>query len=192
MSHKPPLWKQIIGAGIGALMAVALYGGYTIFSPHLSEGIQGLQAYLLSDFAGKTTVPDSPRPSRRFIRELAEEQNSVHRGITNHARQLARQSVLGQVTEDPLSGLERVTDPKPEKEGQLGTVRESEKDTESKTEPFQKMDDEYALPDSGIALWLGIVGAVGAGGLIHYKRLLKLMCMAKTSREEKRAPSVHL
>ena len=54
------------------------------------------------------------------------------------------------------------------------------------------MDDGHTLPDSGIALWLGVVGAVVTGGLIHYRRLLKLMRMAKTRIEEKRVPSVHL
>ncbi|PIR52455.1 hypothetical protein COU77_00220 [Candidatus Peregrinibacteria bacterium CG10_big_fil_rev_8_21_14_0_10_49_16] len=202
---KPPLWKQVLGAGTGALVALGVYTAYTMFAPQLAERVGSvniqesfshLQAYFMHDFVGKTTLPDSPRPSRSFIRNLADEQNAVMPELSVRARQIARRYVDNQTTEDPSAQTqERIVvtfEPVEEKsagENMHADLTDSSASTGEWEEPLGAPEEEQReaevvhvvasgdseLPSSGVTVWLAVLGAVSIGVIVQRKRLKDML-----------------
>lgn len=62
-----PLWKQLLGAATGSVVALLLYGGFVVVSPNLSV----FTAYLSSTFEEKIERLPTDQRSPRTIREDA-------------------------------------------------------------------------------------------------------------------------
>lgn len=156
--NAPPLWKQLLGAATGAVVALLLYGGFTVVSPHLST----FTAYLLSDFEGKVENLPTYQQSPRTIRdkELTRREELGSRASAVIARPQSSSSLSSVATAVPSTIKEKEKAPKEKAVSQKkqDQLRPKEKGEEKRIEQKRK---EEKLPATGVPLWA--IGGVAFG-----------------------------
>ncbi len=168
--NTPPLWKQLLGAATGAVVALLLYGGFIAISPNLST----LTAYLLSDFEGKVehlpTYQQSPRTIRD--RELARREELGDRARTATARLQSSSSLSSVVA--PVPSVTKEKEEVPQKKSASAKKQDpsrSEKRGEKKDTDEKRKEEK--LPDTGVPLWaIGGVAFCLAMSVRYRKELL--------------------
>src|SRR3989338_3827387 len=165
-TKKVPLWKQLAGAGTGALIALAFYGVYEVASPVLS-------AYLsIPSFRGIHSAAD--------VRVQSPSNTETQERLARRAREIAEQ-----FSERPITDLEEDV-PEEYIEPAAAPAAEPVTPVEAKEEitPTPLADVETplyekaqaaeniappSLPSSGFGLWLSIHVALLAVIGIRYR-----------------------
>jgi len=188
MTHTPPLWKQLLGAGLGALFALILYGVYEVSTPLLLAYIpQELRFATETRMASKEVPDDTKRAfgkiaerARKFAEEAGDEQ-----------------SINGEepTVPVPLPALEEVREehavtqeepPPPHKEESpllkrvsprrlLGSVSVPTTADVPVKQSSVEVSKAPELSGAGVALWGTICIALGSALLWERKRLWKLL-----------------
>ena len=153
-----PLWKQLLGAGTGALVALAAYVAYDAASPALT-------AVLASPGAPIIRPAEPATPSSATMHDAATpEQQKAQDNIANKAKALT-DSFKGMVIA-PGTGTGFVT-------AAVSTSSEATTEEESSawTAPMQMADQASSkatviagtkagkLPNSGVGVWMGMLAA---------------------------------
>lgn len=160
-----PLWKQLLGAATGAIVALLLYGGFAVASPNLSL----LTAYL--------TMPAHPR-SPRTIRDEAiawrEELGDRARAAT--ARLQKGEPYFGRSEASSASSTPSVVPPPSVTKEKAEAPKEQRVSPEGGREkkPADPKHKEEKLPDTGIPLWL--IGGVAFGLAMAIRYRKELLC----------------
>lgn len=169
-----PLWKQLLGAATGAIVALLLYGGFAAASPNLSL----FAAYLLGDFEEKIenmpAYPQSPRTVRDKAIARREALGDRARAATNRLQKGGRyfqgdetSSASPTLSAVPLPSVtkERAEAPKKQSGSRAEVVKEK-KPADSKHKKEEK------LPDTGIPPWAIGGVAFGIAMAIRYRKEL--------------------
>lgn len=159
-----PLWKQLLGAATGAIVALLLYRGFAAASPTLSL----FTAYLLGDFEEKIEnmlayYPQSPRAVRDEA--IAMREALGDRALAATARLQKGEQYF--VVPPPSVRKEGVEVPKE----QSGPSHVEEKKEKKRADKEHK---EEKLPDTGIPLWL--IGGVAFGLAMAVRYRKELLC----------------
>jgi hypothetical protein len=155
----PPLWKQVLGAVVGATVALAIYGVYEGVAPKV-------RAYILPQDVMMKDVRSAHRnlsedTKRRFERISLQTKQMVER--------LNEQKETRQIEEDLLQFAREIEEADLEEEDV--EVIELNPFVEMEMEPLD--EDIEDLPDSGIATWLTVVVAGAGATAIHRRRKKK-------------------
>ena len=158
-----PLWKQLLGAATGATVALALYGTFVVASPHV-------QALLLSNFEGKTTLPT-------FFTKRGVYETTVPRNKEREMRILgtsvqSSSSALA-VLPAPVSPSSAATSVDPPSSRKMEHAQTSSRKGGTKSVPSSKKEDKkntQKLPDSGLPVWGGAGAALLASAYIRRRR----------------------
>lgn len=172
----PPLWKQLLGAATGATVALLLYGGFVVASPHLSV----FTAYLSSTLEGKIDHLPASQRSPRTIREEALVQKEVLEDRARAATTKMQEGKSASVISVPLLAAKQEEGEAPKKKTTAShrPKKQNQSHAEQKT---QKKSDvkrkEEKLPSTGVPFWA--IGGVAFGlamsmryrkELIHIKK----------------------
>lgn len=153
-----PLWKQLLGAATGAIVALLFYAGFAAASPSLSM----LTAYLLSDFEEKIENMPKYQQSPRTVRNEAivwrEELGDRARAAT--ARLQKGENFLQEDASSSVSSFSSVAVTVP------SVTKEKEEMRKKKDVPRKKGEKRHTeekrkeekLPDTGIPFW--VIGGV--------------------------------
>lgn len=169
----PPLWKQLLGAATGATVALLLYGGFVVASPHLSV----FTAYLSSTLEGKIDYLPTGQRSPRTIREEAlmrkEALGDRARAATVRLQKAASSSSAASVS--PLAARQEEKEVPQRKIPQERTAKKqdqphAEKKTQKKSDMKRKEDH---LPSTGVPLWA--IGGVAFGLAMSMRYRKKLL-----------------
>lgn len=174
-----PLWRQLLGAATGAIVALLLYVGFAAASPNLSP----LAAYLLGDFEEKIenipAYPQSPRTvrdeaiaRREALGDRARAATArLQKGEPYFGRSAASASSLSSSWSSiiPSSSAAQKRSAMPKEHDGIRT---------DATMQVRAADTKYVkgekLPDTGIPLWaIGIV-AFGIAMAVRYRK--ELLC----------------
>ena len=168
-SKKAPLWKQLAGAGAGALIALAFYGVYEVASPMLG-------AYLtIPTFIGKHSAAD--------VRVQDPSNTETQERLARRAREIAEQ-----FSERPVTDLEEDVPEEPAAPAQvvapapaIAPVQEIPKE-EVAPAPLAAVENPLyekaeaaenvtppMLPSSGVGLWLSMHAAFLVVLAIRYR-----------------------
>lgn len=182
-TQNTPLWKQLLGAATGSVVALFLYGGFVAVSPNFS----GLTAYLSSAFEGKIEHMPAYQRSPETIRREAQEYEAVlaerARAATARLQKGEKYFQGGQSLSS--SSLSSVTLPVPSVMKEKEEVLQKKSASPKKQGPprFEKKEEkkgtdkkrkEEKLPDTGVPLWA--IGGIALGlamSLRYRKELLK-------------------
>ena len=179
-----PLWRQLLGAATGSVVALLLYGGFVAVSPNLSV----LTAYLSSTFEGNIEHLPTYQCSPRTIREEALAQRGV---LGDRARAATARLQNGEnyfqkssssfsssssssVATVPLvakNQQKEETSPKKATASHLPKKQDKHR-SEQKADKANLKQKKEKLPDTGVPLW-----AIGSVALclamsIRYRREL--------------------
>lgn len=154
-----PLWKQLLGAVMGMTVALMLYGMYEVSAPHL-------QAYL---FPQKVLQQDY----RSTHKELSEDTESRYKRIASKTKamiqKLEEQKQQSEAEDDVEELLKKLKE---------GDTQESLLDS-NEEEPWMGeaivQEDDAALTDSGVMLWVSVLMALGVAGALERKRLVEVV-----------------
>lgn len=175
----PPLWKQLIGAGIGSLIALTIYGGYKLTSTHLGAYLTIPWVSPLEAPSGEVEVMDASENAQKRLaaraKQIAEEFSTrkVHMADdTMYEEEVAPVAPivpLGEA-EEPEPMMESTPEPEPE------PAPEPEHVTEEEIQPVEealKDVEPPALPSSGIGLPLVTVFAFLGAIAYRYRKVLE-------------------
>lgn len=168
-----PLWKQLLGAATGAIVALLLYRGFAAASPNLSM----VAAYLLGDFEEKIenmpAYPQSPRTVRDEAIARREALGDRARAATARL-QNGGQYFRGGETASVPSSSSVVPPPSVMKEKRVEAPKEQRgsrtegRTKEKRAEPRHAKEEK--LPDTGIPLLaIGSV-AFGIAMAVRYRK----------------------
>lgn len=179
----PPLWKQLLGAATGATVALLLYGGFVVASPHLSV----FTAYLSSNFEESIKhLPEyrSPRTIREEMLERKKALGDRARAATERLQKgkkyfagASSSSVLFSSSTASVPPLvvhqeeKEVSQRAPPKDhtAKKQDQPHSEKKTQKKSDVKRKEDH---LPSTGVPLWAILGVAFGLALSMRYRREL--------------------
>lgn len=168
-----PLWKQLLGAATGAIIALLFYGGFAAASPNLSL----FTAYLLDDFEEKIenmpAYPQSPRTVRDEAIARREALGDRARAATarlQKGEQYFGKSEASASSSSSIASLssaaQRESAMPREQDGIRAEMKRKEQPADAKSVKEEK------LPDTGIPLWaIGSV-AFGIAMAVRYRREL--------------------
>lgn len=152
MTHtSPPLWKQLMGAGAGALVALAVYGVYEGVMPQLDAYLVPKETLYKETLANVRHVP--PQTQARFDR-IAQKTRAMVEEFESQSDLNALQEELVEIAAQKK--IEPVSVPEPEITAAVTLMPE--------TSP--------SLPQSGVAMSFGILAAC-AGGMLSLRHRKK-------------------
>ncbi|MEI8229577.1 MAG: hypothetical protein WCG83_00380 [Candidatus Peregrinibacteria bacterium] len=76
----PSLWKQLLGAGIGAGVALLLYGAYSTVTPHISAWLIAPQSQIVAQNPGGVATATVDMPVAQYER-LAAKSKAVYQRL---------------------------------------------------------------------------------------------------------------
>lgn len=158
----PPLWKQLLGAGAGALVALAMYGVYEGVVPRLDAYLVPKETLHKETLANVRHVP--PQTQARFDRIAKKTRAMVEEFDNQHdVRALEEQlvEIAAQKKEEPGNVREPVVSPEP-----MPSVPEV-----AAVVPLMP-EASPLLPESGVAMTLGVLAA-SIGGVLSLRRRKK-------------------
>lgn len=172
-TQNTPLWKQLLGAATGSVVALILYGGFVLVSPNLSV----LTAYLSSTFEGKIEHLPTYQRSPKTVREeaLARKEAMGDRARAATAKLQGGESYSSSssvASVVPLEVKKEVQNQPKKKEAvpEEAIKSSSSKKQKEKVHPKRK---EEKLPSTGVPLWaIGGVALCLAMSLRYRKELL--------------------
>lgn len=170
MTHtSPPLWKQLMGAGAGALVALAIYGVYEGVSPSIEAYLVPKETLYKETLANTRKVP--PQTQARFDRIAKKTRAMVERFESERdldalEKELAdiatkRDTEPANVDMPVVAEVEPVLSPEPSPSLPMAAAVISTMEENSPT-----------LPESGVGVTLGLLAA-SAGGLMTLWRRKK-------------------
>lgn len=153
----PPLWKQILGAVAGMALALALYGVYEVSAPRL-------QAYV---FSNETLEKDY----RSAHKELSEDTASRYERIASKTKTMIQniedRKERSEAEEDVAELLRKLKE-----EDEEESLLESDEE-EPWTGEEMVNEEDAALTDSGVMLWVSVLMALGVACVVERKRLVE-------------------
>ncbi len=167
--EKAPLWRQLVGAGAGMMVALALYNAYTFASPYAAPYLQASIAYI---YPPGTSVTSPPSGEVRFSDKSISSSSPEFAKVGARARDIAKR--LGPA-DDGASSAEAVHAAAPEESSSEAFVLE-EASSSSQEMSSEAMEEESSssaeviaevhegapqLPSSGVGMWLATFVALG-------------------------------
>lgn len=99
--QQPPLWKQLMGAGVGMMVALGLYKGYNVAAPHVQAYLVPPGGFTRSAIDGEAAFANKEvtQEDDAFARVGARVRQQALAGIA--ARPDAAQNLQGEVVAEP-------------------------------------------------------------------------------------------
>ena len=172
----PPLWKQLVGAGVGSLIALTIYGGYKLTSTHLG-------AYLTIPWvspreapSGETRVMDSA--SENAQKRLAARAKQIAKEFSTRKVHMADDTMYEEEVAPiaPIVPLGEAEEPESTPEPEPEPTPEPEPVIEEEIQPVEealKNVEPPTLPSSGIGLPLVTVFAFLGAVAYRYRKVLE-------------------
>ena len=151
----PPTWKQLLGAGTGALVALSIYGVYEGVVPSFEAYLVPRETISKNTLANRRYVP--PQTQERFDRIASKTRAMVERLDEEHNLNVLKERLMRIVPEEPKTA---------EAASSILSTKEE------RVEPAEGIDSTVetpTLPQSGVAISFGILAAC-AGGVISLWR----------------------
>ncbi len=174
-----PLWRQLLGAATGAIVALLLYVGFAAASPNLST----VAAYLLGDFEEKVenmpAHPQSPRTvrdgaiaRREALGDRARAATArLQKGENYFKRGASSSSALSLSSVAPIPSVAKERGEVPQNEAVSQKDHGKQRPEEKEKHADEKRAEEK-LPDTGVPLWVigGIAFCIAMS--VRYRREL--------------------
>ncbi len=161
-NEQTPLWKQLAGAGVGAMVALALYFGFKVSAPAITGMLVLPQERIGSDSIGEVRIAAtniSERDSQRIINRAQEIATKLSKNAPKPVEHKAASKAFVAQTETPLIA-------EPLQELQPVEAPASVQATDTKVEPVKVVAAKQViatgktdLPESGVGLWMAILVA---------------------------------
>ena len=171
---KPSLLKQLFGAGVGMMVALGLYMGYTATAPTVQPYFQAQLAYL---FPPGTTAENPPSGEARMAEKHFDKDKLIRisaraREISDrlsarvpaddvsvpHPSPLAQEIELPAEPEPPASVIEENRQQRIERVTEETLVPDEEPTVDASNDQREEITSSHAgapnLPDSGVTLWM--------------------------------------
>jgi len=170
-----PLWKQLVGAGVGSLVALALYGGYKFTSPHLGAFLTIPWVSPHEAPSGEVEALDASEAAQERLaaraKQIAEEFSTrkVHMAddtVTEPEEDVPPVVPLGSEEQAPMEESTPELEPEPKPEPVMEEEIQPVEETLKNVEP-------PALPSSGIGLPLVTVFAFLGAIAYRYRKVLE-------------------
>lgn len=158
----PPLWKQLLGAGAGAFVALAMYGVYEGVIPHLDAYLVPKETINKETLANVRHVP--PQTQARFDR-IAQKTRAMVEEFENQADLNALEEELVEITAQKKAEIVSVPEPviSPGPISSLPGI--------AAVVPLMP-EASPSLPESGVAMTVGVLAA-SIGGVLSLRRRKK-------------------
>ena len=180
----PSLGRQLLGAGIGATVALTLYAGYTQAEPVVTAYIMRSDDVQEAHFAQKNLDHEDRQYQRQAVRNIevaghgAAPDEDLFEKIAERAREIEEEytEIEAEAILEDEEDVQEVPAAPAVEEVIVPAVPSPEAwEREIANAPHEEFASEGDLPDSGVGLWMGIIVALTVAATLHRRTFFEMV-----------------